>query len=221
MAVKTNGSERIFKNAYHYRTSYYNEKRTSSIHKGTDYGVSGKALPQYPPLNFAEVKQVVNKETNGDLRGCRVRLEWSELDLGMIMQHLVSGSIKVKVGDIIDTDTVVGLTGMTGKYTSGKVVSSGVHAHIEVYTISKGTSATLDFETLDFDKLEAQQMDKFKAVVKAMLDERLEGKDTKVDEYAKATWEAAKKLGITTGERPKGYILRQDVVKIVMDAKDK
>lgn len=226
MAVKTNGSERIFHSAYHYRTGYYNEKRTSNIHKGTDYGVSGKALPQYPPLNFAEVRQIVNKETNGDARGCRVRLEWPELNLGMIMQHLVEGSIKCKVGDILNVNDQVGLTGITGKYSNGTRVSSGVHAHIEVYYIDQSPKApsnlsTFDFEKLDFDKLEVEQLDKFKAVIKEMLDERLSGNNTKVDSYAKATWDEATKLGITTGERPKGYILRQDVVKIVMDARDK
>lgn len=206
MATTTNGSNRIFHNAYHYRTSYYNQVRTSSIHKGTDYGTSAKALPQYPPLDGAVVKQVVTKETNGDARGCRVRLEWPSLNLGMILQHLAEGSIPyyVTVGTTLSKSQTIGNTGMTGKYSNGKRVSSGVHAHVEVYYINQSPKApsslaTFDFETLDFDKIDKKEEvedlteAETRKIVKEMIAEAMAG-DGKVPAWAVNTGEWAEAI---------------------------
>lgn len=156
--VTTNCSKRIFHDAYHYRTGAFHEVRSGGrLHQGTDYGTTGKNLPQFSPFDQGVVIRTVNKETNGDARGCRVEIHYPKYNVGMVLQHMVEGSVKVKPGEIVSKGTELGLTGMTGKYSNGTRVSTGVHAHVEVYYLDQGSSATFNFESIDADKIDPEE----------------------------------------------------------------
>lgn len=227
MATMTNGSVRIFHGAHHYRTAPYGQKRTSGIHKGTDYGTSGIALPQYPPLDGAIVKQVVNVEKNGDARGCRVRLEWPHFNLGMILQHLVEGSVSVKVGQVLTKDDRIGLTGMTGKYSNGTRVSTGVHCHVEVYDIKQSPNApsslaTFDFETTDYNALEASVKKEDEPVTYEQFVEFMKKYETEKSKLPQSDWstkegyfDKATKEGVLDGTSPQSYATREMVTAIL------
>lgn len=235
METTSSGSIRIFRNEYHYRTSYYNEKRTSSIHKGTDYGTSSKNLPQYIPLDKAVVKQIVTKETNGDARGCRVRVEWKNLNLGLIMQHLEEGSIpNFYVGQILQKNTFIGRTGMTGKYANGKRVSTGIHAHFEVYYINQSPYApnnlsTFNFESLDFEDIENKYYkeekelteNEVKELCKKIIKEEILGSGL-LPEWAAKTgeWDEAIKKGIVAdkGVNPTEKTSKVEVAGMILRA---
>lgn len=62
--------------------------------------------------------------------------------------HLKAGSIKVKAGDIVNKDTVIGIMGSTGK-------SSGEHLHFEVATCLIGDPDCI----LSYDKYYAKTID--------------------------------------------------------------
>jgi len=143
-------SDLIFLNQRHRRTAPFGEVRAGGrIHVGTDYGSYGANTIQHCPLDNGVVHKIITVEQNGNTRGLLADIQWKEHDIGLILQHaekvLVSNSQKLAKGDEVVT------TGMTGKDTNGKHVSSGIHAHVELYQISTGKR--LDFESFDFEKL--------------------------------------------------------------------
>jgi murein DD-endopeptidase MepM/ murein hydrolase activator NlpD len=118
----------------------YNPKR---LHKGVDYGTYQKKLKQYPILKGV-VKRVIPIELAGNQRGLLVDIIFDQIGKGIIHQHM--DSVLVKAGQVVDRNTVLGTTGKTGQYLSGERVSTGIHAHIEVYDLKTGV--TEDFEKL-------------------------------------------------------------------------
>lgn len=138
-------SDLIFHGEKHQLTAPFNQQRYNPkrLHKGADYGTFQRKLKQYPILKGV-VKRVVTVELNGNQRGLLVDVVFRQIGKGIIHQHL--DSILVKPGQTVDRDTALGITGMTGKDSTGKRVSSGIHAHIEVYDLKTGV--TEDFEKL-------------------------------------------------------------------------
>lgn len=125
-------SNLIFHNAKHYVTSKFGKRAvmqtsagsTSSFHNGTDYGTNGKKIPQYA-IEDGEIL-TATKASDGALY---VWVKYPRLGVKMLHYHL--DSIKVKAGQKVDKNTVLGYTGMTGK-------STGVHLHLGVKRLSGG-----------------------------------------------------------------------------------
>lgn len=152
-------SDLVFRGARHQLTAPFNQQRYNPTrkHKGTDYGTYQQKLKQYPILNGV-IKRVVTVELAGNQRGLLVDIEFKQIGKGIIHQHL--DSVLVKPGQAVTQDTPLGTTGMTGKDSSGRRVSSGIHAHIEVYDLV--TRITEDFEKLiipeEEDEVEMQRI---------------------------------------------------------------
>ena len=117
-------SNLIFHNASHYVTSPYGKRasistsngNTATFHSGTDYGTNGKKIAQYA----IESGSILSCGTASD--GAKyVWVKYPRLGVKMLHYHL--DSIKVKAGQAVNENTVLGYTGMTGKAT-------GVHLHL-------------------------------------------------------------------------------------------
>ena len=125
-------SNLIFHNASHYVTSKFGKRAvmqtsagsTSSFHSGTDYGTNGLKIPQYA-IEDGEIL-TATKAADGALY---VWVKYPRLGVKMLHYHL--DSIKVKAGQKVNKDTILGYTGKTGK-------STGVHLHLGVKRLSGG-----------------------------------------------------------------------------------
>lgn len=125
-------SNLIFHDAKHYVTSKFGyryplktEKGTTNpFHSGTDYGTNGKKLPQYA-IEDGEVLTVA-RANDGALY---VWVSYPRLGVKFLHYHL--DSIKVKAGQKVDKNTILGYTGKTGKAT-------GIHLHLGVKKLSGG-----------------------------------------------------------------------------------
>lgn len=125
-------SNLIFHNAKHYITSPYGKRRsfgtsagsTASFHRGTDYGTNGKKLPQYA-IEAGSVLRC-GRASDGALY---VWVKYPSLGVKMLHYHL--DAIKVKAGQTVNENTLLGYTGKTGKAT-------GVHLHLGIKRLSGG-----------------------------------------------------------------------------------
>lgn len=125
-------SDLIFHNAKHYITSPFGPREslttsngnTGTMHNGVDYGTNGVKRKQYA----IEEGKVLTAATASD--GAKyVWVEYPRLGVKMLHYHL--DTIKVKAGQKVDADTVLGTTGKTGKAT-------GVHLHLGLKRLSGG-----------------------------------------------------------------------------------
>lgn len=125
-------SNLIFHNEKHYITSKFGKRsviqttngKTASFHNGTDYGTNGKKIPQYA-IEDGEVL-TATKASDGALY---VWVKYPRLGVKMLHYHL--DSIKVKAGQKVNKNTILGYTGTTGK-------STGVHLHLGMKRLSGG-----------------------------------------------------------------------------------
>lgn len=123
-------SNKIFKNAYHYitskwgwRTYQYNGQTITDFHRGTDYGTSGKKIPQYA-IEDGQVYSA-GKDSSG---GIFAWVYYPRLNVRMLYYHL--DSVSVRAGQTVNKDTLIGYTGTTGH-------STGIHLHLGVYDLAK------------------------------------------------------------------------------------
>lgn len=122
----------IFKNAKHYITSSYGYRKvfntkggsTNLFHNGTDYGTSGKKLPQYAIENGVILSCGTDK-----LGGKFVWVKYPRLNVKMLHYHL--SSVKCKTGSNVARGTLLGYTGKSGKAT-------GIHLHLSIVNLSNG-----------------------------------------------------------------------------------
>ena len=125
-------SNLIFHNAKHYVTSSFGKRsvlttsngKTASYHSGTDYGTNGKKIAQYA-IEDGEV-MTATRASDGALY---VWVKYPRLGVKLLHYHL--DSIKVKAGQKVNKNTILGYTGKTGKAT-------GVHLHLGVKRLSGG-----------------------------------------------------------------------------------
>jgi murein DD-endopeptidase MepM/ murein hydrolase activator NlpD len=125
-------SNLIFHNAKHYVTSKFGYRnplktpngKTNPFHSGTDYGTNGMKIPQY-----AIEDGVVLSATRASDGALYVWVKYPRLGVKMLHYHL--DSIKVKAGQKVDKNTILGYTGKTGKAT-------GIHLHLGVKRLSGG-----------------------------------------------------------------------------------
>lgn len=125
-------SNLIFHNASHYVTSKYGYRypintsagKTNPFHSGTDYGTNGKKIAQYAIEDGSILS--CGKASDGALY---VWVSYPRLKVKMLHYHL--DSIKVKAGQIVNKNTLLGYTGKTGKAT-------GIHLHLGIKRLSGG-----------------------------------------------------------------------------------
>lgn len=125
-------SNLIFHNAKHYVTSKFGYRdsistsagKTNPFHSGTDYGTNGKKIAQYA-IEDGEIL-TATKAADGALY---VWVKYPRLGVKMLHYHL--DSIKVKKGQKVDKNTLLGYTGKTGKAT-------GIHLHLGIKKLSGG-----------------------------------------------------------------------------------
>lgn len=125
-------SDLIFREEKHYITSKFGYRNaistsagnTGTFHSGTDYGTNGKKLAQYAIESGTIIS--CGKDSDG---AKYVWVEYPRLRVKMLHYHL--DSIKVKAGQIVNKDTLLGYTGKTGKAT-------GIHLHLGIKRLSGG-----------------------------------------------------------------------------------
>ena len=96
-----------------YRISPINSAR--EFHEAVDYGTNNQKLNQYA-ITDGRVLSVGTDSLGGKF----VYVEYPKL--GYVGMHYHLSSIKVKAGDLVDDNTVVGVTGQTG-------LATGIHLH--------------------------------------------------------------------------------------------
>lgn len=125
-------SNLIFHNEDTYITSSYGYRKvistskgnTSSFHNGVDYGTNGRKLPQYS----IDEGVIISCGTDWAYGGAKyVWVKYPRLGVKMLHYHL--DSIKVKKNQVVNTNTIIGYTGKTGKAT-------GVHLHLGLKLLS-------------------------------------------------------------------------------------
>lgn len=125
-------SDLIFHKEKHYITSKFGKRSaintsggvTSTFHSGTDYGTTGKKLAQYAIDNGTVIS--CGKASDG---AKYVWVQYPRQKVKMLHYHL--DSVKVKAGQSVNKETLLGYTGKTGKAT-------GVHLHLGVKRLSGG-----------------------------------------------------------------------------------
>lgn len=126
-------TEIIFKGEKHYITSKFGSREpiktsagtTSNVHKGTDYGTSGKKIPQYA------IEDGTIYSCGTDEAGAKyVTIIYPRINKRFLHWHL--DTISVKKGQSVKKYTKIGTTGMTGKAT-------GVHLHLGIIDLSNNT----------------------------------------------------------------------------------
>lgn len=125
-------SNLIFHNVDHYVTSKFGKRasistsngNTATFHSGTDYGTNGKKIAQYAIEDGSILS--CGKASDG---AKYVWVSYPRLKVKMLHYHL--NSIKVKAGQKVNKNTLLGYTGKTGKAT-------GVHLHLGVKRLSGG-----------------------------------------------------------------------------------
>ena len=127
-------SNLIFHNRKNYITSSFGYRDvistskgdTNAFHDGVDYGTNRIKLPQYPVDNGIIIACGADDERSG---AKYVWIEYPQLGVKMIHYHL--DTIKVKTGQTVNRNTILGYTGKTGKVT-------GIHLHLGVKLLSGG-----------------------------------------------------------------------------------
>ena len=126
-------AERIFKRNDYYITSPFGERihpisQKKSFHYGCDYGTNCQNWEQYA----LEEGQVIDvrigcKDGDGNGYGNYVKIKYPRIRIQILHAHLKE--VKVKKGQQVNHDTIVGLTGTTGN-------STGIHLHLGLQNIN-------------------------------------------------------------------------------------
>lgn len=128
-------SNLIFHNAKHTMSSPCGKRKsiptsagnTETFHNGTDYATYGAKLAQYA----IEDGVILSCGTDWVYGGAKyVWVKYPRLGVKMLHYHL--DSIKVKKGQKVTKNTILGYTGKTGKAT-------GIHLHLEIVCMITGT----------------------------------------------------------------------------------
>lgn len=218
-------SQLIFHKGKHKITSPYGKRnvistsagQTSSFHNGVDYGTYNKKLPQYAIEDGVVLS--VGKDVNygGALF---VWVHYPRLGIKLLHYHL--DSYKVKPGQKVNSKTVLGYTGKTGKAT-------GIHLHLGLKFMSGGgyidpeawfdkyyeepfekgtyiiTSKTLNVRVGPGVQYSKVQYKNFSSSAKKQI-KRLKGEKYKKDHFVKGMKISVKTIDGDWGKCPTGWI---------------
>ena len=117
-------ASRIFKRDNWYVTSEFGYRdsiktsagTTDTFHNGCDYGTHGEKWKQYALENGT-----VESAGTDSYGGKFAWIKYPRLNIKLLHYHL--DSVKVKKGQSVNSDTVIGTTGMTG-------MATGIHLHL-------------------------------------------------------------------------------------------
>ena len=109
-------SNLIFHNKKHYITQNFSDK-----HKATDYGTHRKKINQYA------IEDGIVTWTGLISGGKTVKIKYPRINKEFLHLHL--DKIKVKKGQKVNKNTVLGTTGMTG-------LATGIHLHLRIKDLS-------------------------------------------------------------------------------------
>lgn len=138
-------AERTFKRKDYYITSPYGNRinpvtHKEKFHNGCDYGTHLNNWNQYPLENGEVIlTRTGYKDKDGNGLGNYVKIKYPRLNIQLTYGHLKE--VKVKKGQQVDHNTVLGTTGMTGQAT-------GIHLHLGLQKID--SSAWLNPEKYDY-----------------------------------------------------------------------
>ena len=136
-------AERIFKRTDYKETSPYGTRihpvtKEKSFHYGVDYGTQLEYWNQYA----LEDGFIVNCGADGSsMNALFAWVEYPRLQLRLLHYHL--DLIKVKKGQKVDENTVIGTTGKTGRAT-------GIHLHLGVKVKKNNRWVYIDPNTIDY-----------------------------------------------------------------------
>ncbi len=138
-------AERTFRRSDYYITSPFGKRinpvtKKDSFHSGVDYGTNREKWKQYA----LEDGKVLRAGYNAQGYGHYAEIEYPRLGVSLFYGHFDKKYIKA--GDIVNEDTIIGLTGTTG-------MSTGIHLHLGL----KINGNYVDPEKYDYK--EAQKMD--------------------------------------------------------------
>lgn len=133
---------RIFRRSDWYVTSPFGPRTpintsagtTKSFHNGCDYGTHGSKWAQYALEDG--VVESAGRDSSG---GIFAWVKYPRLGFRLLHYHL--DSVKVRTGQTVNKDTVIGYTGTTG-------MSTGIHLHLGKRAI--GSSAYVNPHTYDY-----------------------------------------------------------------------
>lgn len=143
---------RIFRRDDWYITSKFGYRQplstsvgvTSSFHSGVDYGTNVQKWNQY-----ALEKGIVLFAGNSTVSGNYVWVKYPRLGIKLLHCHM--DELKVKKGQEVDENTVLGTTGKTGRVT-------GIHLHLGMQYLDKATY--VDPELYDYVPEEKKEEEK-------------------------------------------------------------
>ena len=199
-------SNLIFHDAKHKMTSPYgyrdviNTKKgnTRAFHDGVDYGTYNSKRPQYA----IEDGEILSCGTDWLYGGAKyVWVKYPRLGVKMLHYHL--DSIKVKKGQAVSKDTVLGYTGKTGKAT-------GIHLHLGLKLLSGG--GYIDPEAW-FEKNYTEPTEEakyktgtYKVMVSGLNVRTGPGTNYTAKKFNELSADAQKKIVKLTGKKKNGYV---------------
>ncbi|MBQ8029126.1 MAG: M23 family metallopeptidase [Clostridia bacterium] len=202
-------SNLIFHNAKHKLSSPFGERavietsrgETSPFHNGVDYSTYGKKLPQYA----VDKGVVISCGTDYAYGAAKyVWVKYSSLGVKMLHYHL--DKIKVKTGQSVDENTVLGYTGKTG-------MATGIHLHLGLKRLSGGGYIDPEkWSKEEFPNLKkSSNKEKFPVgnyiVTTALLNVRSgPGKSCSKRSFSRLTPDAQKKILKLSGKKCDGYV---------------
>lgn len=139
--------ERIFRRKDYYVTSKFGKRdvistsagNTSSFHSGVDFGTNNQKWKQYALEDGKVISCGKDSAANG--YALFVWVEYPRLGIKLLHYHL--DEIKVKKGQKVTKDTVLGTTGKSGKAT-------GIHLHLGMKYLNK--NEYVDPELYDYEE---------------------------------------------------------------------
>lgn len=154
-------TKRIFRREDYYITSAFGMRKdpytgANKMHNGCDYGTNTQNWEQYA-LEDGKVIAIKtgakDKDTSGGY-GNYVKVEYPRLGIQLLHAHLKE--VKVKNGQSVNADTILGTTGTTG-------YSTGIHLHLGLQKI--GNSTWLNPEDYNYEEELAMKFKKGDKVV--------------------------------------------------------
>lgn len=139
-------ASRIFKRDDWYVTSKFGYRdvintsagSTDTFHNGCDYGTNGEKWKQYA----LEDGKVISAGTDS-YGGKYAWVTYPRLNFKLLYYHL--DSVKVKAGDVVNSNTIIGTTGASG-------MATGVHLHLGMKYLNK--DEYVDPHTYEYSEVE-------------------------------------------------------------------
>lgn len=108
--------------------------RWGKLHKGVDIGKNGDVTPIVAAASGVVSRSEVSS-SYGEVVYIKHNIDGQVWET--VYAHMVSGSRRVKLGDMVQKGQVIGIMGMTGD-------STGVHLHFEMYPGGRGVGQPID-----------------------------------------------------------------------------